>query len=96
MINFVVDLPIRINRLCSQEDLVRLQHLGHLVHVTLEFQLFDAETVRMNEAGEGNHVAYKQRQLQLVSERLWGGLRPRLSDSDLHSRQSRKHFDADE
>lgn len=96
MINFVVDLPIRINRLCSQEDLVRLQHLGHLVHVTLEFQLFDAATVRANEAGEGNHVAYKQRQLQLVSERLWGGLRPRLSASDLHSRQSRKHFDADE
>jgi len=96
MINFVVDLPVRINRLCSPEDLVRLQHLGHLVHVTLEFQLFDYTTVRANEAGAGNHVAYKQRQLQLVSERLWGGLRPRLSDSDLHSRQSRKRFDVDE
>jgi uncharacterized protein (TIGR04552 family) len=90
MINFVVDLPVRINRLCTPGELVRLSHLGHLVHVTLEFQLFDRETLTANEAGEGNHGAYKQRQLNLVSERLWGGLKPRLSAGD---RVSRRVFD---
>lgn len=87
MINFVVDLPVRINRLCTPAELVRLSHLGHLVHVTLEFQLFDKATVLANEAGEGNHGAYKQRQLNLVSERLWGGLKPRLTARDQVSRQ---------
>ena len=90
MINFVVDLPVRINRLCTPAELVRLSHLGHLVHVTLEFQLFDRATLLANEAGEGNHGAYKQRQLNLVSERLWGGLKPRISTGD---QASRKAFD---
>jgi uncharacterized protein (TIGR04552 family) len=90
MINFVVDLPVRIDRLCTPAERVRLSHLGHLVHVTLEFQLFDRATVSANEAGEGNHGAYKQRQLNLVSERLWGGLKPRLSAGD---RASRRIFD---
>ena len=96
MINFVVDLPVRINRMCSPAELVRLSHLGHLVHVTLEFQLFDAETLEANERGEANHLAYKQRQLQLVSTRLWGTAKPRLSPGDHHSRLSRKAFKSDE
>jgi len=93
MINFVVDLPVRINRLCTPAELVRLSHLGHLVHVTLEFQLFDRATLLANEAGEGNHGAYKQRQLNLVSERLWGGLKPRISAGE---QVSRKAFDPNE
>jgi len=87
MINFVVDLPVRINRLCTPAELVRLNHLGHLVHVTLEFQLFDADTVLNNETGEGNHGAYKQRQIALVSERLWSGPMPSINSLEAHSRR---------
>ena len=93
MINFVVDLPVRIERLCPPEDLQRLQHLGHLVHVTFEFQLFDQATVEASESGAGNHSAYKQRQLKLVSERLWGGLRPQPGSIDALERPSRQRFD---
>ena len=93
MINFVVDLPVRINRLCTPAELVRLSHLGHLVHVTLEFQLFDAETVTANESGDGNHGAYKERQIALVSERLWTGNKPRISGS---TKASRRAFEGDD
>ena len=88
MINFVVDLPVRINRLCTPAELVRLSHLGHLVHVTLEFQLFDAETVVSNEAGDGNHGAYKERQIALVSKRLWTDVKPRIHGAQRQSRQA--------
>ena len=87
MINFVVDLPVRINRLCTPAELVRLNHLGHLVHVTLGFQLFDADTVLTNEIGDGNHSAYKERQIALVSERLWKGTVPSISSVEAHSRK---------
>lgn len=72
MVNFVVELPVRIERLVSVEDQARFAELGHLVHVTLEFQLFDRETALANEAGPGNHGAYKRRQLLSVGQRLWG------------------------
>ena len=78
MINFVVELPIRIRRLCSDADRRRHQDLGHLVLVTLEFQLFDEATAVANERGDGNHAAYKARQLDLVGRRLWGGDPPPL------------------
>jgi uncharacterized protein (TIGR04552 family) len=72
IINFVVELPIRIRRFAKEEDIQRYGHLGHLVLVTLEFQLFDRQTAEANETGAGNHAAYKLRQLQSVSQRLWG------------------------
>ncbi len=78
MINFVVELPIRVRRLCNPTDRRRHQDLGHLVLVTLEFQLFDEATAAANELGDGNHAAYKGRQLELVGRRLWGGDPPPL------------------
>ena len=72
MVNFVAELPLRVRRFCSIEERRRFRHLGHLVLVTLEFQLFDEATADTNERGDGNHAAYKRRQLELVGRRLWG------------------------
>ena len=81
MVNFVVDLPVRISRVCPELESPRRPELGHLVHVALEFQLFDTETERVNSAGDGNHANYKRRQLQMVSRRLWGPDHPTLLDT---------------
>jgi uncharacterized protein (TIGR04552 family) len=70
-INFVVELPVRISRI-GQELPQRLEHLGHLVLVALEFQLCDRATSEENERGDSSHAAYKRRQLNTVSTRLWG------------------------
>ena len=81
MVNFVVDLPVRISRVSPELESPRRPELGHLVHVALEFQLFDTETERVNSAGDGNHANYKRRQLQMVSRRLWGPDHPTLLDT---------------
>lgn len=78
MIGFVVELPIRVDRICATEDMSRFRHLGHLVLVALEFQLFDQETAEANETGDGRHSAYKGRQLSVVGQRLWGRPSPPL------------------
>ena len=80
MVNFVVELPVRIRRVCSLEDCRRFEHLGHLVLVTQEFQLFDLATSESNEVGPANHASYKVRQLAVVGGRLWGGAGPELKD----------------
>lgn len=72
MVSFVVELPVRIEKLCDPETQESFSHLGHLVLVTLEFQVFDEETAEMNRLGEANHDAYKTRQLSVVAQRLWG------------------------
>ncbi len=78
MINFVVDLPIRVRSLCPASELEHLSTLGHLVFVTLELQLFDRETFRRNTKGDANHDAYKNRQRLVVAQRLWGEDAPDL------------------
>lgn len=86
MVSFVVELPVRIEKLCDVETQARFSHLGHLVLVTLEFQVFDEETAEMNRLGEANHDAYKTRQLSVVAQRLWGRpappVRPVVEGSD--------------
>ncbi|MEZ4268048.1 MAG: TIGR04552 family protein [Myxococcota bacterium] len=76
-INFVVELPVRISRI-RQELPERLEHLGHLVLVALEFQLCDRATSEDNERGDSSHAAYKKRQLSTVSTRLWGAAPPSM------------------
>jgi uncharacterized protein (TIGR04552 family) len=86
MVSFVVELPVRIEKLCDPETQKSFSHLGHLVLVTLEFQVFDEETAEMNRLGEANHDAYKTRQLSVVAQRLWGRpappIRPVLDGAD--------------
>ncbi len=72
VINFVADLPVRIDQfLCrvpgAESD------LGAVIFVLTEFQVMDAETARYNEAGENSHVKYKARQHERVKFRLSQG-----------------------
>ncbi|NVB36623.1 TIGR04552 family protein [Pseudenhygromyxa sp. WMMC2535] len=68
VINFIADLPVRV------EDLVDPSRLdperGNVVFVLVEFQILDLETAKTNEQGESSHDAYKTRQHARVRERM--------------------------
>jgi uncharacterized protein (TIGR04552 family) len=89
VINFVADLPVRIDEyLCRMPDQAA-DELGSTIFVLTEFQVMDAETAHQNETGENSHQAYKERQHQRVKTRLSGGLEatedasaPPLDDDD--------------
>ena len=72
VLNFVVDLPVRV------DELMPLAHtgedLGRVVFVLVEFQVLDAETARRNEQGDSSHARYKMRQKKRVLRRLSRGL----------------------
>jgi uncharacterized protein (TIGR04552 family) len=73
MLNFVVDLPVRIDDLLPSLDPMA-DELGRIVFSLVEFQVVDAETARRNEEGDGSHERYKRRQLKRVLRRLSRGL----------------------
>ncbi len=78
MINFIVDVPVRLDSLMLRSgDPVMLQK-GSVVYVGCEFQLLDQETAYLNEQGDNSHARYKSRQRERVSNRLMWGL---LEDS---------------
>lgn len=72
-LNFVVDLPVRIDELLPMAGTLE-DDLGRIVYSLVEFQVLDAETARRNEEGEGSHDRYKQRQRRRVLRRLSRGL----------------------
>lgn len=70
VINFIVDLPVRIYDI---PDIPPPRHravLGEAVNVLVELQVVDAETEHFNESGDNRHEAYKARQMARVYERL--------------------------
>jgi uncharacterized protein (TIGR04552 family) len=72
VINFVADLPVRIDQfLCRVPG--SENELGAVIFVLTEFQVMDAETARANEAGENSHANYKARQHDRVKQRLAHG-----------------------
>ena len=71
IINFVADLPIRVEAVMPGAP--PPGNLGHVVFVMTEFQLADRATTLANEEGESNHRAYKERQHARVAERLFAG-----------------------
>ena len=73
MLNFVVDLPVRVDELLPKRD-PGAEELGRIVFSLVEFQVLDAETARRNEQGDGSHTRYKKRQLTRVLRRLSRGL----------------------
>ena len=73
VLNFVVDLPVRIDELLPPHDPVG-DELGRVVFSLVEFQVVDVETARRNEAGDASHERYKKRQLKQVLRRLSRGL----------------------
>ncbi len=73
VINFVADLPIRIDDYLAQLDDRTNAELGSTIFVLTEFQILDAGTAATNESGENSHNAYKERQAARVKARLTGG-----------------------
>ncbi len=68
VINFIADLPVRVDEFVPPEQLDAER--GHVVFVLAEFQIIDAATARANEQGESSHDAYKNRQHARVRERM--------------------------
>lgn len=77
VVNFVADLPIRMDSYLERmNDVDHIDpEFGNIVFVLTEFQVIDAETARHNEMGENSHEAYKARQHDRVKARLAAGAR---------------------
>jgi uncharacterized protein (TIGR04552 family) len=69
IINFIADLPIRLERLLPKGE--ALPELSHVVFVLTEFQVCDKQTSIRNESGASSHEAYKSRQHERVRMRLF-------------------------
>jgi uncharacterized protein (TIGR04552 family) len=69
IVNFVADLPLRLERLISRTELP--PELSHVVFVLTEFQVCDKATAIRNESGASSHEAYKARQHERVRMRLF-------------------------
>ena len=69
IINFVADLPLRLERLVPKSEVA--PELSHVVFVLTEFQVCDKVTAQRNESGASSHEAYKQRQHERVRMRLF-------------------------
>lgn len=70
MLNFVADLPVRVDDLLWSNNEIGRQR-GRVVFVLAEFQVLDRATAESNETGESSHSKYKQRQHGRVKERLF-------------------------
>ncbi len=70
VINFIVDLPVRVYDVPGVAPPAHRALLGEAVSVLVEFQVVDAESDAQNEEGESNHDRYKERQRARVYERL--------------------------
>ncbi|MBZ0238599.1 MAG: TIGR04552 family protein [Deltaproteobacteria bacterium] len=68
IINFVADLPLRLERLVPNLELGPDD--SHVVFVLTEFQVADKATALSNESGPQSHEAYKARQHERVRARL--------------------------
>jgi uncharacterized protein (TIGR04552 family) len=76
VINFVADLPVRIDKfLCRRPDDPLFAEHGSVVFVLTEFQIVDARTAALNEQGENSHERYKERQAARVKARLLHGIK---------------------
>jgi uncharacterized protein (TIGR04552 family) len=73
IVNFVADLPVRVDSFVAEQS----KTFGNVVFVLTEFQLVDQETALENERGENSHDAYKARQHRSVRHRLMRGLERR-------------------
>jgi len=69
IVNFVADLPLRVERLVSRAELP--PDNTHVVFVLTEFQIADKAAALNNESGSSSHEAYKARQHERVRMRLF-------------------------
>jgi uncharacterized protein (TIGR04552 family) len=76
IVNFVADLPVRIEHHLDPHE------YGSVVFVMTEFQIADKPTTIANEQGDNAHEAYKARQHNSVRRRLMRGRRSPRKTSD--------------
>jgi uncharacterized protein (TIGR04552 family) len=69
IVNFVADLPLRVERLLPKSEIP--SDITHVVFVLTEFQIADKLTAQRNESGASSHEAYKARQHERVRQRLF-------------------------
>ena len=72
MINFVVDMAVRVDDLVEDMEGYRPEW-GRVVFCLVEFQLMDRVTDENNNTGDNRHSLYRGRQHKRVLERLNGG-----------------------
>lgn len=72
VLNFIADLPVRVDDLVEGVDWGEEPELerGNVVFVLVEFQIIDRATAKTNEQGEASHAEYKNRQHGRVRERM--------------------------
>lgn len=75
VVNFIADIPLRVDRVISIQQNPRFKALGPVVFGTVEFQVVDRTTALRNETGANRHSLYKSRQRSKVKERLERGKR---------------------
>lgn len=73
VLNFVVDLPLRIDPASIGAEALR-ETRARTVFCLVELQIIDAATARANDEGDNNHDRYKHRQKLRVLRRLSRGL----------------------
>ena len=73
-LNFIVDVPIRLDAYLPPPELDTRERKGRIGFALVEFQIVDRETARLNEEGENAHLRYKNRQKLKVLRRLSRGL----------------------
>jgi len=73
-INFIVDLPLRLEDRQMEVWAPGLKLSSRIVHVLAEFQIVDQISYRNNEKGEASHEKYKTRRLAKVRQRLLRGM----------------------
>jgi uncharacterized protein (TIGR04552 family) len=82
VINFVADLPVRMDKfLCRAPGDPLFSESGSVVFVLTEFQIVDARTAASNEAGENSHERYKERQMNRVRARLMHGMKEKEDEA---------------
>ena len=74
MINFIIEVPVRLDSVLGRTGDPWQLHRGSIVYVACEFQIVDQDTAYLNEQGENSHTSYKERQRRRVGERLMWGL----------------------
>ena len=73
-LNFVVDLPIRMDAYLPAPEQDSRIRKNRIVFTLVEFQIMDEKTALQNEQGENAHKLYKHRQKRRVLRRLSRGL----------------------
>lgn len=74
VLNFVVDLPLRMDAYLPPPDDDMRPRKGRIIYTLVEFQIVDEETAHRNELGDNAHESYKRRQKRRVLNRLSRGL----------------------